>query len=184
MSPTDSGPSSRTRPHTITPSPTPASTSRQRWNWRTLESSCESAGLVSTKSKVPWWMSLSTRPMLGSIANPISPPTIVNTPITTNSSGRVQPLRSVVWSKISGQRRSSPVATATVDCTSWMKKLARYCISFSTPIRKWIHASRKPLIRPPPCSAPPPARHISATPIAPMPIHTTWHQRPRSARRS
>ena len=99
---------------------------------------------MSTKSKVPWWISLSTRPMLGSIANPISPPTIVNTPMTTNSSGRDQPLRSVVWSKITASA-ISPVATATVDCTSWMKKLARYCIAFSTPPRRWVHASRTPL---------------------------------------
>src|SRR5262245_10678130 len=90
-------------------------------------------------------MSASTRPMFGSIANPIMPPTLVNTPITTISSGRDQPLRSPVWSKMTASA-ISPVATATADCTSWMRKLARYCTSFMTPTRTWIHASRKPLI--------------------------------------
>src|SRR3954454_15751939 len=88
-------------------------------------------------------MSASTRPMLGSIANPIIPPTIVKTPITTISSGRDHPLRSPVWSKMIASA-ISPVTTATADCTSWMKKLARYWTSFITPTRTWIQANLSP----------------------------------------
>ena len=52
--------------------------------------------------------------MLGSMAKPMIPPMIVNTPITTSSWGLVHPERSVVVSKINVST-TSPVPIATRD---------------------------------------------------------------------
>src|SRR5690349_16089848 len=86
-------------------------------------------------------MSWRSRSMLGWMSAPITPPMRMWTPMTASSWGCVQPLSAGVWLK-TRPRTASPVPSWIAAWRSWSQKFARYCRSFSAPIRKNSQASR------------------------------------------
>ncbi len=123
---------SRLIPNAITPTPTRTSVVACGATTWVLASSCESAGLISRKSKVPSRMPSISASIEGRITIPISPAMKKWMPISTSRSSGPQPRRSAVAVKITDSA-STWVTRLITALSSETAKSERYCTRFSTP---------------------------------------------------